>query len=180
MGQKSCPRASPSCPADGNFKGSEIIGTRLKVVVIKDAESVRQPDARRTDPSRRQSRNIRRSREPACSGSATRRVTSSGWERPAWCTTSSRAAGFRLQTSRVPGRSPRRFSRTISRKYPRAHERSRVLASVPGSDQAMEAVLLAQIPKPHACRKKAHGAQWCSTRAIQCSSRSRRRRSRAR
>ena len=40
------------------------------------------------------------------------------------------------------------------KKIPEAHERSRVLASVPGSDQAMEAVLLAQIPETARVSKK--------------------------
>ena len=40
------------------------------------------------------------------------------------------------------------------KKIPEAHERSRVLASIPGTDQAMEAVLLAQIPETARVSKK--------------------------
>ena len=40
------------------------------------------------------------------------------------------------------------------KKIPLIHERSRVLASVPGTDQAMEAVLLAQIPETARVSKK--------------------------
>jgi hypothetical protein len=40
------------------------------------------------------------------------------------------------------------------KKIPRSHERSRVLASVPGTDEAIEAVLLAQIPQTARVSKK--------------------------
>jgi hypothetical protein len=40
------------------------------------------------------------------------------------------------------------------KKIPRSHERSRVLASVPGTDEAAEAVLLAQIPQTARVSKK--------------------------
>ncbi|HEY7172962.1 MAG TPA: hypothetical protein VH417_19050 [Vicinamibacterales bacterium] len=40
------------------------------------------------------------------------------------------------------------------KKIPESHQRSRVLASVPGSDQAVEAVLLAQIPETATVSKK--------------------------
>jgi hypothetical protein len=40
------------------------------------------------------------------------------------------------------------------KKIPRSHERSRVLASVPGTDEAAEAVLLAQIPQTARVTKK--------------------------
>ena len=40
------------------------------------------------------------------------------------------------------------------KKIPLEHERSRVLASVPGTDQAAEAVLLAQIPQTARVSKK--------------------------
>jgi len=40
------------------------------------------------------------------------------------------------------------------KKIPQAHQRSRVLASVPGSDEAIEAVLLAQIPETATVSKK--------------------------
>ena len=40
------------------------------------------------------------------------------------------------------------------KKIPLEHERSRVLASVPGTDQAAEAVLLAQIPQTARVNKK--------------------------
>jgi hypothetical protein len=40
------------------------------------------------------------------------------------------------------------------KKIPEAHQRSRVLASVPGSDEAIEAVLLAQIPETATVSKK--------------------------
>ncbi len=40
------------------------------------------------------------------------------------------------------------------KKIPRSHERSRVLASVPGTDEAAEAVLLAQIPQTARVDKK--------------------------
>jgi hypothetical protein len=40
------------------------------------------------------------------------------------------------------------------KKIPLSHERSRVLASVPGTDQAMEAVLLAQVPETARVSKK--------------------------
>ncbi len=40
------------------------------------------------------------------------------------------------------------------KKIPRSHERSRVLASVPGTDEAVEAVLLAQIPQTARVTKK--------------------------
>src|SRR4029077_19329408 len=40
------------------------------------------------------------------------------------------------------------------KKIPRSHDRSRVLASVPGTDEAAEAVLLAQIPQTARVDKK--------------------------
>src|SRR5262249_25167049 len=40
------------------------------------------------------------------------------------------------------------------KKIPVSHQRSRVLASVPGTDQAIEAVLLAQIPQTARVSKK--------------------------
>ena len=40
------------------------------------------------------------------------------------------------------------------KKIPREHERSRVLASVPGTDEAIEAVLLAEIPQTARVNKK--------------------------
>ena len=40
------------------------------------------------------------------------------------------------------------------KKIPLSHERSRVLASVPGTDEAAEAVLLAQIPQTARVAKK--------------------------
>ena len=52
------------------------------------------------------------------------------------------------------GRLPRRPCRPDFKKIPLEHERSRVLASVPGTDQAAEAVLLAQIPQTARVNKK--------------------------
>ena len=89
-----------------------------------------------------------------CCGSATPRATCSVWGRPGRCTTWSPAAGSRRPTSRGRGRLRRRRCRTDFKKIPLEHERSRVLASVPGTDQAAEAVLLAQIPQTARVNKK--------------------------
>ena len=52
------------------------------------------------------------------------------------------------------------------KKIPLSHERSRVLASVPGTDEAAEAVLLAQIPQTARVNKKTgEGARGGRTRA---------------
>ena len=55
-------------------------------------------------------------RDTDCCGSATPTATSSGWARPARCTTSSPAAGSRRRTSPARGRSRRRTCRTTSRR----------------------------------------------------------------
>ncbi len=65
------------------------------------------------------------------------------------------------------------------KKIPLEHERSRVLASVPGTDEAIEAVLLAQIPQTARVNKKETKAPDVATRAMRSSRRSRRRQSSA-
>ena len=82
-----------------------------------------------------------------CCGSATPRATSSAWARPGRSTSSWPAGGSRRRGSRGRGRSRRRTCRRRSSRFPLEHARSRVLASVPGTDQAVEAVLLASIPQ---------------------------------
>ncbi len=61
---------------------------------------------------------------------------------------------LRCRISRVRGHSPRRILPEDFKKIPLSHARSRVLASVPGTDQAAEAVLLAQIPQTARVDKK--------------------------
>ena len=53
----------------------------------------------------------------------------------------------RARFHRVRGRSRRRTLPADFKKIPLSHPRSNVLASVPGTDQAAEAVLLAQVPQ---------------------------------
>ena len=68
----------------------------------------------------------------------------------------------------------RRRCPTDFKKIPLEHERSRVLASVPGTDQAAEAVLVAQIPQTARVNKKElEGSRAWRSRAIRSSSRSR-------
>ncbi len=93
-------------------------------------------------------------RHRSCCGSPTPTATSSGSARTARCTSSSRAAG-----SPPPGfDGPWTFATPNLpddfKKIPLSHERSRVLASVPGTDEAAEAVLLAQIPQTARVDKK--------------------------
>ena len=63
---------------------------------------------------------------------------------------------------------------------PRSHERSRVLASVPGTDEAAQAVLLAQVPRTARVDAKNLTLPTSNTMAIPSSSRSREPRSRMR
>ena len=58
------------------------------------------------------------------------------------------------RASTARGRSPRRRCRRTSRRSPLEHPRSRVLASVPGTPQATEAVVLASIPRTARVNKK--------------------------
>ena len=86
-----------------------------------------------------------------------------------------RAAGSRLPASTARGRSRRRACPRTSRRSRLEHPRSRVLASVPGTQQAAEAVLLAQVPADRARQQeRAQGARGGVPGRAASSSRSRR------
>ena len=118
------------------------------------AAGVRQHHAGRDDPADRRAEVRAGGRHIACSGSATPRATCSGWGRRARSTTWWPGAGSRRPTSPGPGRSPRPSCRRTSRRSRSSIPRSRVLASVPGTQQAAEAVLLAQVPQTARVNKK--------------------------
>ena len=119
------------------------------------AEGVRQHDAGRADPADGRAELRARARHASLlwvQQHRERRVPH-GQDR-ARSTTWWPAAGSRRRTSRARGRSPRRSCPTDFKKIPLEHPRSRVLASVPGTQQAAEAVLLAQVPQTARVNKK--------------------------
>ena len=160
------PESFKKLPDDDNWKEVKASLPGQKVERQPGAEGVRQPAAGGADPAARRAELPGASRARSrCCGSATPTATSSGWRSPAPSTSSSRAAGSRRRTSPVPGRSRRRRCRHDFKQIPLEHERSRVLASVPGTPQAAEAVLLAQIPQTARVSKTRAGARGRRIRA---------------
>ena len=112
------------------------------------AEGVRQPRAGGADSAaRRAELPGRAGRERSSCGSATPTATCSGWASPApvyflvagrWFSAPDFTGPWTFATPTLPA---------DFKQIPLEHERSRVLASVPGTTQAAEAVLLAQIPQ---------------------------------
>ena len=112
------------------------------------AEGVRQPATGGADSAARRAELPRRPGRAASScGSTTPTATSSGWASRAPCTSSWRAAGSRRRISPGPWTFATPTLPADFKKIPLEHDRSRVLASVPGTPQAAEAILLAQIPQ---------------------------------
>ena len=118
------------------------------------AEGVRQHDAGRADPAHA----ARRSTSP-CTGTSLLWVSNTesdvfrlGKTGPS--TTWSPAAGSRRPASTGPWTFATPNLPADFKKIPLEHPRSRVLASVPGTQQAAEAVLLAQVPQTARVNKK--------------------------
>ena len=93
-------------------------------------------------------------RHAACSGSATPKATCSAWAQTGpvyylvagrWFSAPDFTGPWTFATPTLPA---------DFKKIPLEHPRSRVLASVPGTTQAAEAVLLAQIPQTARVNKK--------------------------
>ena len=153
-------------PNDANWKAAKgaLPGKQIapsdapKVFATHDAGGADSPEGRAELRAGQPAR-------PACSGSATPTAMSSGWAGRARCTSSSRAAGSRRPISAARGRSRRSKLPDDFKKIPLEHPRSRVLASVPGTPEAAEAVLLAQIPETATRRQGSAGARRCPIRA---------------
>ena len=152
--QARCPRASAKLPADDNWKevraalpGRTLAASALPRVFVSTAPA--ELILLRGEPQY----------EPvpghdACCGSAIRTPTCSGSDRagPVYYLVAGRwfsAPGFDGPWTFATPTLPADFA-----KIPLEHERSRVLASVPGTVQAAEAVLLAQVPQTARVSKK--------------------------
>ena len=150
----SCRRASRKLPADDNWKDVKAALPGQEARRGQGAEGVRQHDARGADPAERARRSTSPSRTRSCSGSATRRATCSAWADTGavyylvagrWFTAPDFTGPWTFATPSLP---------EDFQKIPLEHPRSRVLASVPGTQQAAEAVLLAQVPQTARVNKK--------------------------
>ena len=148
-GRHAARRASTSCPPTTNWKDVKASAARASRSAPSEVpQGVRQHEAGRDDSAARASRATSPVQgAPSCCGSATPRATCSAWAEPARSTSSSPAAGSRRRTSPGPWTFATPTLPADFKKIPLEHARSRVLASVPGTPQAAEAVLLAQIPQ---------------------------------
>ena len=150
----SCPTASRSCRPTTTGRTSRPTCPGKAIAAVGSAEGLRQPAAGRADPADRRAELSSGARAPGSCGSATPRATCSGWARPEpvyylvagrWFSAPDFTGPWTFATPTLPA---------DFKKIPLEHERSRVLASVPGTDQAAEAVLLAQIPQTARVNKK--------------------------
>ena len=149
------PASFAKLPADDNWKEVRAALPGREVAASALPTRVRQHDAGRVDPAAR--------RAAVRAGAAARKLlwvrnTESdvfrlGHDR-AGVLPGRRALVLRARLRRARGRLPRSRCPPTSRKIPLEHERSRVLASVPGTVQAAEAVLLAQVPQTARVSKK--------------------------
>ena len=102
----------------------------------------------RADPAARRAELSAGARGPRiCCGSPTPRATCSASARPGPSITSSPVDGSRRPISPDRGRSPRRSCRKTSRRSRSSTNARACSRRCPGTDQAIEAVVLAQIPQ---------------------------------
>ena len=149
-----CPPASRNCPTDDNWKDvkASLPGADR---AHGDARRLRQHGAGGTDPAAQGVPAYSAgARHPPAVGEQHRQRRVPARRQRARCTSSSPAAGSRRPTSPARGRSRRSKLPADFKKISLEHPRSRVLASVPGTPQAAEAVLLAQVPQTARVNRK--------------------------
>ena len=148
------PESFGKLPADENWKEVKAALPGKKLTRGQGAAGVREHDSRGDDPADRAARLPDGGRHEARSGSATREsdVFRMGEKGTVYYLVAGRwfsAPGFTGPWTFATPNMPADFQ-----KIPLEHPRSRVLASVPGTQQAAEGVLLAQVPQTARVNKK--------------------------